>query len=314
LTINLPMNAVFMFPPEVHLLDITGPAHVFYEALSYGHDVKLSFSSIFKNESNGQSSCKLHFAALVPFDELKLERGDIVFVPGLDSSLLLDDVFLNKSLHFQHWLTAQYERGIIVCSVCTGAFLLANSGLLNNRSCTTHWKYAAIFKQRYPKVNLLANRLFVESEQIFTSAGVSSGIDLALHMVENLWGSYFAAQIAKEIVIYFRREINDPQLNIFTQYRNHLEYRVHQVQDRLTHTLGHKTSLEEISAEIGMSSRNLTRLFKQATGITVGQYLNGLRRARALQLIKEGHTRQAVAEQCGLKSVNQLRSLLKEGN
>jgi transcriptional regulator GlxA family with amidase domain len=307
------MNAVFMFPPQVHLLDITGPAHVFYEALSYGADVKLNFSSIFKDESDGQSSCKLYFAALVPFDQLELERGDLIFVPGLDSSLLLDSGFLNKSHPFQNWLTVQYERGVIVCSVCTGAFLLANSGLLNERSCTTHWKYAEIFKQRYPKVNLLTNRLFVESEQIFTSAGVSSGIDLALHLVEKLWGGYFAAQIAKEIVIYFRRTMDDPQLNIFTQYRNHLEHRIHQVQDKLTHTLDHKNSLEEISEEIGMSSRNLTRLFKQATGVTVGQYLNGLRRARASQLIKEGHTRQAVADQCGLKSVNQLRSLLKEG-
>lgn len=282
--------------------------------MSYGADVQLSFSSIFKDETNGLSSCKLYFAALVPFDQLKLERGDLIFVPGLDSSLLLDEAFLNKSLSFQNWLTAQYERGIIICSVCTGAFLLANSGLLNERSCTTHWKYAEVLKQRYPKVNLLTNRLFVECEQIFTSAGVSYGIDLALHLVEKLWGGYFAAQIAKEIVIYFRRTIDDPQLNIFTQYRNHLEYRVHQVQDRLTHTLDHKTSLEEISVEIGMSSRNLTRLFKRVTGVTVGQYLNGLRRARAAQLIKEGHTRQAAAAQCGLKSVNQLRSLLKEGN
>lgn len=307
------MNAVFMFPPEVHLLDITGPAHVFYEALCYGADVTLRFSSLFKEESSGQSSCKLSFAALVPFDQLELKKGDFIFVPGLDSSLLLDDGFLSKSLPFQNWLTIQHERGIIVCSVCTGAFLLANAGLLNERSCTTHWKYAETFKQRYPRVNLLTNRLFVESEQIFTSAGVSSGIDLALHLVEKLWGGYFAAQIAKEIVIYFRRAIDDPQLNIFTQHRNHLEHRVHKVQDRLTHTLDDKTSLEEISAEIGMSSRNLTRLFKQATGVTVGQYLNGLRRARALQLIKEGHTRQAVADQCGLKSVNQLRSLLGDG-
>ena len=300
-----------MFPPGVHLLDITGPAHVFYEALGYGADVKLSFSSIFKDDNSGQSSCKLSFTELVPFDQLELKGGDVIFVPGLDSSLLLDDVFLNRSHPFQNWLTLQYERGIIVCSVCTGAFLLANAGLLNEKSCTTHWKYAETFKQRYPGVNLLSNRLFVESERIFTSAGVSSGIDLALHLIEKLWGGYFAAQIAKEIVIYFRRTIDDPQLNIFTQYRNHLEHRVHMVQDRLTHTLDHKTSLEEISAEIGMSSRNLTRLFKQATGVTVGQYLNGLRQARALQLIKEGHTRQAVADQCGLKSVNQLRSLLK---
>jgi transcriptional regulator GlxA family with amidase domain len=304
------MNAVFMFPPEVHLLDITGPAHVFYEAACYGAQVTLSFSSIFKDEKAGRSSCMLAFAALVPFDELNLQPGDLVFVPGLDGSLLTDEEFLKKSTPFQQWLTQQHQQGVIICSVCTGAFLLAAAGLLNGKACTTHWKYAERFNQRYPKVKLQINRLFVEEERIYTSAGVSSGIDLALHLVEKLWGGYFAAQIAKEIVIYFRRTTDDPQLSVFTQYRNHLEHRIHKVQDKLAHTLDQKLNLEQLAEEIGTSSRNLTRLFKQTTGITIGEYLAGLRSARALQLIKEGQKMQAVALQCGLKSTNQLRTLL----
>ncbi len=306
------MNAVFMFPPEVHLLDITGPAHVFYKAACYGAEVTMIFSSIFKDENAGRSSCTLAFAELVPFDQLELQSGDLIFVPGLDSSLLMNEEFLKKSGPFQQWLTEQHQQGVIICSVCTGAFLLAASGLLNDKACTTHWKYAEQFSRRYPKVKLQINRLFVENERIYTSAGVSSGIDLALHLVEKLWGGYFAAQIAKEIVIYFRRNTDDPQLSIFTQYRNHMEHRIHKVQDKLAHTLEQKLNLEQLSEEIGTSSRNLTRLFKQATGITIGEYLTGLRSARASQLIKEGQKMQTVAEQCGLKSTNQLRTLLKK--
>lgn len=305
------MNTVFMFPPNVHLLDITGPAHVFYEAACYGAQVTLIFSSIFSDESVGQSSCALNFAALVPFDQLKLEEGDLIFVPGLDSATLLDKKFLKKSAPFQQWLVKQHCQGVIICSICTGAFLLAASGLLNDKACTTHWKYAERFSQLYPNIKLQINRLFVEEKGIYTSAGVSSGIDLALHLVEKLWGGYFVAQVAKEIVVYFRRAIDDPQLSVFTQYRNHLEHRIHKVQDKLMHTLDQKFNLGQLSEEIGMSPRNFTRLFKQTTGITVGEYLARLRFARASQLLKEGQKMQTIARLCGLKSTNQLRTLLK---
>lgn len=305
------MTTVFIFPPEVHLLDITGPAHIFYEAACYGAPVKSVFSSIFKDETGGRSSSALSFAALTPFDQLYLEPGDLVFVPGLDAALLLNDDFLAASRPFQRWLAVQYKQGVNICSVCTGAFLLAEAGLLDGRTCTTHWKYADRFGKRFPKVKLQVNRLFVQDDRIYTSAGVCSGIDLALHLVEQLWGGYMASQVAKEVVIYFRRSMDDPQLSIFTQYRNHLEHRVHKVQDRLVQALDQKFSLGELAEESGMSSRNLTRLFKQTTAITIGDYIDQLRMARANQLIAEGQTMQAAALSCGLKSTNQLRALLK---
>jgi transcriptional regulator GlxA family with amidase domain len=301
-----------MMPPGVHLLDISGPAHIFYEAASYGAPVKQHFSSIFTDETGSTSSCSLTFSSLVPFDQLNLNAGDLVFIPGLESSLLLDDDFLLASDKFREWMRVQYQNGVIICSVCTGAFLVAEAGLLNGRSCTTHWKYTDLFSHRYPKAKLLANRLFVDEDRIFTSAGVSSGIDLALHLVEKLWGAHFAAKVAKEVVIYFRRSMDDPQLSVFTQYRNHLEYRIHNVQDRLAETLDQKISVEQLAEQVSMSPRNLTRLFKKTTDITIGAYLGQLRAERARQLKADGQTMHSVAAQCGLKSTNQLRSILKK--
>lgn len=306
------IQAVFMLPPKVHLLDITGPAHIFYEAISFGVPVKQLFSSIFTDDTSSVSSCALSFNLLIPFNQVKLNEGDLVFIPGLESSLLSDKDFLQSSAAFREWLSIQYKKGVIICSVCTGAFLVAEAGLLDGRACTTHWKYTALFSERYPKAKLLINRLFVDEERIFTSAGVSSGIDLALHLVEKLWGANIAAKVAKEVVIYFRRGINDPQLSVFTQYRNHLDYRIHSIQDRLTGALDQKISINELAEEVSMSPRNLTRLFKKTINLSIGAYLDKLRAERARQLKAEGETMQSVAAQCGLKSTSQLRSILKK--
>ncbi len=306
------IKAVFILPPGVLLLDITGPAHIFYEAECYGAKVNLFFCSLYPNERDSKSSCDLSFAKLTPFDQLSLTEGDLVFIPGLDARLLLTDEFMRSCSYFQEWLQTQFEKKVTICSVCTGTFLLAEAGLLDKRNCTTHWKYMERFANRYPKAKLLTNRLFVEDDGIYTSAGVSSGIDLALHMIEKIWGGHFAAQIAKEVVVYFRRSIDDPQLSIFTQYRNHMEHRIHKVQERLSQTLYCKISIEELAAGVNMSPRNLTRLFKKTTQLSIGNYIDLLRAGLAQQLMKEGQTLQFATTQCGLKSTNQLRHIIRK--
>jgi transcriptional regulator GlxA family with amidase domain len=303
------IRAVFIIPPKVQLLDITGPANIFYEAGCYGAPVQLAFSTIFAGETGSDSSCMLTFNKLTPFDQLMLNQGDLVFVPGIEFSLLSDNAFLDSSRPFLYWLKAQHQKGVTICSVCTGSFLLAEAGLLNGRPCATHWRFIERFKKRYPKARLQANHLFVQQDGIYTSAGMSSGIDLSLYIIEQLWGAHFAAEIAKEVVIYFRRTLDDPQLSVFTQYRNHIDYRVHKVQDILTQSLDHKFTIDELADKVSMSARNLTRLFKKTTQISVGAYLDQLRAEHAEKLIAEGYTVQAIALQCGLKSANQLRNL-----
>ncbi len=305
------LRAVFIIPPKVHLLDITGPAQIFYEAACNGAPVKLFFSTIFTDQTESDSLCTLSFNQLTPYDQLTLNDGDLVFVPGIDFSLMTQDSFLNSSRPFLRWLYVQHQNGATICSICIGAFLLAASGLLDQRACTTHWEFIDRLKSHYPKAMVQANRLFVQEDRIYTSAGVASGIDLSLYLLEQLWGPYFAAKIAKEAVVYFRRTLDDPQLNVFMQYRNHLDHRIHKAQDILMQSLDQKFTLEELAAKVSMSVRNLTRLFKKTTGITLGAYLNQLRAGLAEKLVGEGYTLQATALHCGLKSTSQLRHLLK---
>lgn len=304
-------NILMVVPPEVHLLDINGPAHIFYEAVEYGADIKLHFVAL-DHATEIKSSAGLSFSKLVPFENFNLESGDFIFIPGLDYHLLSDPVFLKKKIPFFEWLVKQYHQGASLCSVCTGVFLLAESGILNNKSCTTHWKYFSTFKTRFPKIHLEDNRLFTFQDRIYTSAGVSSGIDLSLFILEQHYGAKFAADIAKEVVVYFRRSELDPQLNIYLQYRNHIDNRIHDIQDFLLKNIAQRLTLDDIAKEVNMSLRNLTRSFKKATGITIGIYLNQLKIETAIQLLSEGNKVEMVAKACGFKSANQLRNLLKK--
>lgn len=305
------IRVIFVVPPKVHLLDLAGPAHLFYEASAAGANIVLAYTSMQETRAEASSS-GLAFASLQSHTELRLKKEDIIFVPGLESALLSDKEFLFSVKPFLHWLREQYKEGVIIAAVCTGAFLLAEAGLLNGKECTTHGRYLQSFRQRYEEATAHSNRLFVKCGTVYTSAGVSSGIDLALYMLEERFGSHFTSAIAREVVIYFRRGTGDPQLSPFLQHRNHLEERVHSVQEWMSGHLQEKCSLEKLAELAHTSPRHLSRLFKEATGITIGQYLEKLRLERAVQLLGEKHKVEAVTQACGLKSPNQLRHLLKK--
>lgn len=302
---------VFIVPPKVHLLDLNGPAHMFYEALEMGVPLELKFASL-DGRTEVESSAGLSFFKVIPFHEFDLSEEDLVFVPGLDFALLSNTAFLTGNTHFFNWLKDQHGNGATICSVCTGAFLLAEAGILNGKKCTTHWKYLPRFREKYPKVELLGNRLFVVEDKLYSSAGVSSGIDLALFILEREFGSKLAADVAKEAVVYFRRNESDPQLSIYLKYRNHLQEQIHLVQDLLLNNLDKGLKLAELAEKVHMSPRNLTRLFKKSTGITIGNYQDNLRFERATSLFGEGQKVEAVAQACGFSGAGQLRMLLKK--
>ena len=304
-------RAVFLVPPSVHLLDLTGPAHIFYEAKSYGAPIETYYISL-SNAAEENSSAGISLGKLQPFSDFLLGPTDWLIIPGLESQLLQNETFLSEHTRFYEWLLTQHQRKAMICSVCTGAYILAQSGLLDGKNCTTHWKYLNDFKMRFPEAKLRSDRLFVKDQNIYSTAGVSSGIDLSLFLLEERFGSVFATKIAREVLIYLRRTTADPQLSVFLQYRNHIENQVHQVQDLLAQNLDKKFTAENLAEKVHMSPRNLTRLFKKTTGITIGNYIEKLRVERAVHLLSEGEKVEGVALVCGLKSTNQLRSLLSK--
>jgi len=297
---------IFLVPKKVHLLDLTGPAHVFYEARNTGKPIEIIFAN-FSTTRQVESSAGLLFSELVSLDTLTIQPGDFIFIPG--SEHIFEVVQEDRQFlpFFKDWM----EKGINLCSICVGVFWLAEAGLLQGKKSTTHWRYLDQFRDRYPDVLVQEESLFVIEDRLFMSAGVSSGIDLSLHIIEQLYGYNLAAEISKEIVYYFRRSGSDPQLSRYLDYQNHEDTSIHQVQNYIMNNLNQKFTMDDLAAKVNMSKRNLSRKFKQTTQLTIGEYTKLIRLERAKHLLSKGNKIQVVANECGYRSTNQLRELLK---
>ncbi|MBA4848938.1 GlxA family transcriptional regulator [Emticicia sp. BO119] len=300
---------VFLILPEIQLLDLAGADQVFYEAKCYGSDIEIDYCSF---ENTIKTSTLLPIGKVKDLHEVSFKAGDYLIIPGAETSYILSDEFKAKYEIFD-WLKMAYSQKVILCSVCTGAFVLALAGLLNNRKCTTHWKRTAQLQALFPKTEVVENILFMEDGGILTSAGVTSGIDLALHIVSQLEDDFFSYKVARELVIYIRRHGNQSQQSIFLQYRNHIHSGVHRVQDWLKENIHRKSSLPDLADIACMSTRNFTRVFKKETGISVNDFTTLIRKEKIKALIKKPDiTRSQIANQCGLKSERQIIRLLKE--
>ncbi|HXB93618.1 MAG TPA: AraC family transcriptional regulator, partial [Puia sp.] len=202
--------------------------------------------------------------------------------------------------------------GVNICAVCTGAFVLARAGLLEGRSCTTHWMFVPLLGRHFPRVTVKDDVLFVQEGNIYTSAGITAGIDLALHLIETAHGPLFAHKVAHELVIYFRRSESHTQTSVYLDYRNHLHRGIHQLQDWLTEHLHRKTTIDEMASMVNMSSRNLTRTFKAQTGISINRYITLLRLELAGNLRHSpGITMREIAGRCGFSNERQLQRIIR---
>lgn len=305
----MPVRLIFVISPRTHLLDLAGPDQVFFESIFFKAPFEIEYCSFAPEESGTASG--LRFATLRHYTELEPKKGDYIFIPGMDTDVI--DHSHNRAMKdlFQ-WLSAAYTRGVRLCSICTGAFLLAAAGLLDGKTCTTHWKYTRKLQSRYPRLKVQENVLFTEKDGLFTSAGIASGVDMALHIVEKEMGAHFTHKVAREIVVYIRRDGGQAQESIFLSYRNHLHAGIHTVQDWLVENLDRKATLPQLAEMAHMSTRNFTRIFRKETGVTIGEYLTMLRKEKIAELLKKPDlSRPQVAQQVGLKSARQVNRLLR---
>jgi transcriptional regulator GlxA family with amidase domain len=236
------------------------------------------------------------------------QQSDLVIVPGYTPPC-------RASRAVVRWLTTAARAGATMSSVCTGALVLAEAGLLDGRRCTTHWKRTAELRRRCPSAEVLDDRLFVEDGNVVTSAGIASGIDLALALIERSHGALFAARVAREMVVYIRRDANQPQHSIYLDHRTHLHPGIHAVQDWLCAHPAERTNLRALARIARMSPRSLTRAFRSLTGLSILQYRTRLRLERARALMSNPElTLEAIAEQCGFGDARQFRRIWAEAN
>ena len=207
------------------------------------------------------------------------------------------------------WVAEAARQGAHIASVCTGAFVIGEAGLLDGKRCTTHWSRTSELARRYPQARVLEDRLYVTDGDVTTSAGIASGIDMALAFIEQAEGPIAAAEVAREMVVYLRRDGAQEQHSVYLDYRTHLHPGVHRVQDWIVQNPATRATLDALADIAGMSPRSLTRTFRSATGISVLEFTTRVRMELARTLMHDpGLTLEAVAQKCGMSS-RQLRRL-----
>lgn len=303
----MPVKFVFLLLPGLHLMDLAGPDQTLLEAIDYGADFEIAYCGI---DADVTSSAGLGIGRQQHFAAIDLDHVDYLIIPGTRLSYLLSDAFKNNKALLD-WIRECNSRGVKLVSICSGAFVLAQCGLLDGLSCTTHFKQTKSLQQHFPKALVKENVLFVEQRNIYTSAGIASGIDLMLHIVEQLKGSYFAHKVARELVIYNRRDGHQEQLSAFMQFRNHVHSGIHSSQDFIVEHIEKKHHLVALAEVANMSERNFTRTFKKETGTTVIAYINSIRREIIGKLLQHKDLSYVqIARKVGLESEKQVRRLL----
>lgn len=303
----MPVKFVFLLLPDVHLMDLAGPDQTINEAIDYGADFEIAYCGA---DADIISSAGLGMGRQQHFSGMDQNDIDYLIIPGTRMKYLVSDEFKNNTALLD-WIKDCHRRGIRLVSICSGAFVLAEAGLLDGINCTTHFKQTRNLQQYYPRALVKENVLFVEEKNIYTSAGIASGIDLMLHIVEQLKGSYFAHKVARELVIYNRRDGHQEQLSAFMQFRNHVHSGIHNSQDFIAEHIEKKHHLADLAEVANMSERNFTRTFKKETGTTVIAYINSIRReiiGKLLQHKDLSYTQ--IAGKVGLESEKQVRRIL----
>jgi transcriptional regulator GlxA family with amidase domain len=276
--------------PPVDELDLVGPLQVFNSVN------RLSGRSIYSIEVvtntdrvtvEGEGGV-LTFVARHHFNKVEGPCDSVLLVCGLGSRSVRDaalSVWLKK-------MVAEVRR---LGAVCVGAFLLAEAGLLNDRRSTTHWRFGREMATRYPSVRVEHDPVWVKDGNIYTSAGISAGIDLALAWVEEDCGAGLAHEAARELVLFLRRPSGQPQLSVSLASQASEMMSIRELQIWIAEHLQAKLSVEDLADRMSMSVRNFERVFTREVGTTPSQYV--------LQTRVEAARRQLERTEKGLKQV-----------
>jgi transcriptional regulator GlxA family with amidase domain len=220
-----------------------------------------------------------------------VKKTDLIIIPAIDGDL---QKALENNRDFIPWITDQYNDGAEVASLCLGAFLLAATGLLKGRKCATHWLAANQFRQLFPDVQLVTEKIITDEQGIYSSGGAFSYLNLILHLIEKYAGRDIAILSAKVFAIEIDRD-NQQSFTIFQGQKEHEDESIRKAQEFIEKNYQDKITVDQLSSILALSRRNFERRFKKATSNTVVEYI---------QRVKIEATKKAL--ESGRKSVNEL--------
>jgi transcriptional regulator GlxA family with amidase domain len=292
---SLQRHIVVLVYPDVMAIDVCGPMEAFAMANFYANRglYRLSIAAVTTDPiKTSIGSCIVPNYALAdledPIDTL-LVAGGHGYVAAFHDRALTD------------WLREAAPRARRHGSICTGAFPLAASGLLDGKRATTHWSLASSFALEFPSTRLEVDSIFVRDGQTYTSAGMSAGIDLALAMIEEDHGRTLALRVARSLVVFLKRPGGQSQFSAHLQAQFSSVPAIRKAQEWALAHLSEDLSVKTLAARVGMSERNFRRVFADELGETPREYVERIRLDEARRQIEDTDLpAQAVAKQCGL--------------
>ncbi|ASW88337.1 AraC family transcriptional regulator [Mycobacterium intracellulare] len=282
----------------VTLLDVAGAGEVFVEANRFGADYRLKIASV-----DGRDVTSSIGTRLGATDRLSaIDSADIVLVAGSDHlpGRPIDPALVEA-------VRSVAARTGRMASICTGSFILAQAGLLDGRRATTHWHDARLLARAFRDVTVEPDAIFVRDGDVFTSAGISSGIDLALALVEMDHGTELVRDVARWLVVYLKRAGGQSQFSVLVEADPPPQSPLRAVTEAVAADPGADYSVKKLAALASLSTRQLTRLFQSELGMTPARYVELVRVDFARNALEAGRSVTETAGMAGFGSIETLR-------
>lgn len=260
-----------LVPESAVLAAIDDPRHVFSQVNSFAESDRKP--AVFDIKFVGlKKEIKLHNRAFSVHADLLLDEApktDLIFIPAFYGDT---NEFLEMNESFVPWISEQYEKGAEVVSLCVGAFMLAKTGLLSGKKCSTHWRAADEFRKMFPDVDLQTDKIITEEDGIYTSGGATSYFNLLIYLVEKFTNRETAIQTAKVFAIDIERD-SQTQFMMFKGQTRHADEEIKRAQKFIENNFEKRITTDELSNKFAISRRNFERRFKKATNNTVNEYV-----------------------------------------
>ncbi len=302
-----------MAAPRTQILDVAGPFQIFTRAAELYRAQNPDRAPIYSVEivtttrkTSLLTNCGLRMGAQRTFRQVRGEI-DTLLVAGGDAAESDD-----TDLEVVKWMTKLAPKIRRVGSVCTGAMLLARTGLLDGRKATTHWKWCEILAKKYPKIDVNPDPIFVRDGNVCTSAGITAGMDLSLALVEEDFGSRLALEVARDLVLYLRRTGGQSQFSTALAMQLSDRQPLRELESWVLENLNRPLSVNILAEHLAMSPRNFARIFRKEMNTTPARFVGKLRVEAARRRLEESQSSlQQVASDCGFGTLNAMRTVFQ---
>jgi transcriptional regulator GlxA family with amidase domain len=239
----------------------------------------------------------------------EIGKTDVIILPSFDTR---DDFAINSSREALDWVTAKYKDGAEVASLCTGAFLLAATGLLKGQSCSTHWKAEAAFRSLFPELHLATHKIITDHKGLYTAGGAQSSLNLMLYLVEKYNGREAALYCAKVLQIDIERNSQSPFI-MFEGLKEHADMEIRSVQDYIETHIEEKVTVDFLADRCAMNRINFSRRFKRATKVSPVDYIQRVKMEAAKRSLEAGRKNiNEVMYTVGYTDVKAFRTIFKK--